>query len=377
MKKLALLIIFTLFFQIIAFSQTCLPDGISFTTQTQIDSFQINYPGCTEIEGNMEIHGDYLSNLNGLSILTSIGGDFGVSCYGNTLTNLTGLDALTTIGGDLVITGGCFTSLTGLNALTFIGGDFVIIYQGSLTDLTGLNSLTSIGGDFHIGGAQGLINLIGVESLTSIGGHLKIVGTHNLNSLTGLESLTSVGGPLLIVGNGSLTSLLGLVNMTAIAGRLYIGWNSVLTSLTGLENIDPTTIDSLFIGVNDSLSTCEVQSVCYYLTAPNGTIEISDNASGCNSQAEVEEACLIIGSSDIDVGTEYSIYPNPAIKEIFITRINKIHVKDVNIYNQIGQLVLHKELINNSIDVSSLKQGIYVIELVTNDLKFREKLIIK
>jgi len=38
-----------------AISQGCLPEGITFTTQAQIDSFQINYPGCTKIEGNVNI----------------------------------------------------------------------------------------------------------------------------------------------------------------------------------------------------------------------------------------------------------------------------------------------------------------------------------
>ena len=34
----------------------CLPQGIIFTIQAQIDSFQVNYPGCTEIEGYVEIY---------------------------------------------------------------------------------------------------------------------------------------------------------------------------------------------------------------------------------------------------------------------------------------------------------------------------------
>ena len=33
----------------------CLPEGITFTTQEQIDNFQTNYPGCTEIEGDVYI----------------------------------------------------------------------------------------------------------------------------------------------------------------------------------------------------------------------------------------------------------------------------------------------------------------------------------
>lgn len=56
------------------YAQSCLPDGITFTTQAQIDSFQINYPGCTEIEGSVDIYSDDIQNLQGLSVVTSIGG---------------------------------------------------------------------------------------------------------------------------------------------------------------------------------------------------------------------------------------------------------------------------------------------------------------
>lgn len=103
MKKLALLFVLAFAIQTTVYSQSCLPDSIIFTTQTQIDSFQINYPNCTTIEGNVRIIGRDLTNLNGLSVLTIIGGDFQLFCDSAALTNLTGLDALTFIGGDFHI----------------------------------------------------------------------------------------------------------------------------------------------------------------------------------------------------------------------------------------------------------------------------------
>lgn len=70
-------------------AQPCLPEGIEITTQVQIDSFQINYPGCSEIEGDVEINGDDFTNLYGLSVINSIGGEFIIKSY-NSLTNLSG-----------------------------------------------------------------------------------------------------------------------------------------------------------------------------------------------------------------------------------------------------------------------------------------------
>ena len=67
--------------------QLCLPQGITFSTQEEIDNFQANYPGCTEIEGDVIISGDDITTLDGLNILTAFLGD--LSVVGNvSLTNL-------------------------------------------------------------------------------------------------------------------------------------------------------------------------------------------------------------------------------------------------------------------------------------------------
>jgi len=133
----------------------------------------------------------------------------------------------------------------------------------------------------------------------------------------------------------------------------------------------------LYIYDNTSLSTCEVESVCDYLGGATGNIVIQNNASGCNSQAEVEEACETGWVPDINFESTFSIYPNPARKELSISSKNGVIINEINIYNQLGQIVLHQEPIKNTIDVSSLNQGMYVVELVSNEFKIRKKLIIK
>lgn len=56
------------------YSQPCLFEGITFSTQEQIDNFQTNYPGCTEIGGGVLIQGNDITNLDGLDVITSISG---------------------------------------------------------------------------------------------------------------------------------------------------------------------------------------------------------------------------------------------------------------------------------------------------------------
>ena len=353
MKKLTLLFGLALIIQAIAVSQPCLPEGITFSTQEEINNFQTNYPNCTEIEGTVEIMGNDITNLNGLSVLTAIGGYLMIN-YNYALTSLTGLDNVTSIGGGIGI-----------------------LYNDALTSLTGLNNVTSIGAGVGIGYNAALTSLTGLDNVTYIGGGFTIMYNPVLSSLSGLDNLTSVMGDLFFVHSPALTSLTSLANVTSIGGGLGISSCDVLTSLTGLDNIDAASIDSLQINNNNSLSTCEVQSVCDYLASPGGVIFIENNATGCNSQDEVEEACIGVSIPNLNVGSEFSIYPNPANDILTITCKNEATIKEVVIYNQMGQKVFEGELLNNTINVSKLQCGIYIIEFVSKELRNRQKLVIK
>ena len=410
MKKFSLIIFILIFLQITALSQTCLPclpEGITFSTQSQIDSFQINNPGCTEIEGYVIIYGNDITNLNGLNVLTSIGGNFiiGNDNYpynGNPLlTILAGLDNLASIGGNLKIQcNPALTSLAGLENLTDIEGDLSIGSPSrgwendnlSLSSLSGLDNVTTIGGNLVFFRNLLLTSLIGLGNLTAIEGSLIIGGLSSgstgyeystcLTCFTGLDNLSSIGGNIEIIENDSLISLSGLNNLTSIGGSLIIGLgypprsgNNSLASLSGLDNIDAGSITELRISNNHSLSTCEVQSVCDYLANPGGYIYIHDNAPGCNSQQEVKEACDTLSVEDIIYEGGFSIFPNPATDRLTISPKDGVTIDEVILYNQIGQKVLHHKPVMQPIDVSMLRQGMYVIDVICGKRKMRGKFI--
>ena len=264
----------------------CLPEGISFSTQAEIDSFQVNYPNCVEIEGNATIQGDNITNLNGLSVLISIGGNLKISNN----------DSL--------------SGLTGLNNLSFIGGNLEIYHNHALTSLSGLENLNTISSMFRIESCYVLSTTAGLDSLSSIGGNVKIYHNDSLLSLEGLSNLTSIGGYLKISNNDVLSVLSGLDSVTSIGGSLWILNHIALISLAGIDNIDTASINELRILNNDSLSICNVQSVCDYLTSANASIVILYNATGCSNQEEVEEACFTF-IEEISVKNKFTISPNP------------------------------------------------------------------
>jgi len=372
MKKIISSVLTMLLIQLSATSQIqtclpCLPDGITFITQAQVDSFQVMHPGCTEIEGNVTIGGlptSDITNLNGLSVVTSVGGDLKiVNMY--LLSNLNGLESLTSVSGDVIIgswvmgplytyrcRGTSLSSLTGLDNLSFIGGNLEFFCNQSLTNFTGLENLILINGALLIGmcgengdyikqehrsdygccGNPSLVNLSGLNNLESIGDIIYIEWNDSLTSLQGLENLTSTDGDIYISSCDVLLCLSALENLTSIGGDITIDNNVILTSLQGLDNIEASSIDELRIMSNNLLSDCAVQSICDYLKIPNGTTNINYNALGCATQQEVEEACEELPVESIRNKYSISISPNPLRTQVKIEIENFTQGKRLEFY---------------------------------------------
>jgi hypothetical protein len=327
-------------------TQSCLPQGIDFTLQSQIDNFQINYPGCSQIEGDVRISGSDITNLNGLSVLTLLLQDLEIA-YNPSLTNLTGLDNLTTVGGELYIHhNDALTSLTGLTGLNYIGN-----FHGKGMVIEFNNSL---------------INLAGLDSLIFIDRYLAISMNNALTSLTGLAGLHSIDGNLYIEYNSSLTSLTGLEGLHSIEGNLIVYEDSSLVSLAGLDNIDAGTISYIQIENNYSLSTCEVHGICDYLAGPNWWKSyIQYNANGCNNIEEIKTACEAIGFESLIPHASLTIYPIPASSFITIETDTEGHLSILNLN---GQQLLQHEISEpmTIIDVSTLPPGVHFLKLINN-----------
>ena len=464
MKKLTILITTLLFIQFTAISQSpCLPEGITFSTQAQIDSFQVNYPECYAIGGDVYICGNDIDSLNGLNVLTSIGGSLEIAetslvdlsglenlsyveenfsigseledgFYGNpNLQSLSGLYNLNIIGGqlsilnndllidlsglnNLVITSGLYitgndvlVSLTGLENLSVINGnvnigwinDFQGIYNGNpslasftalfnlnhiagnfmiygnlLTNLTGLENLYTIEGDFTIS-TDSITDLTGLGNLTFIGGYFSIGfpfgGNASLTSLNGMDNLTSISGSLNISSAPSLLTLSGLENLVYVGADLVLQNNNSLFDLSGLENLESGSIEDLTINGNDSLAECDIQVICDYLSAPNGTVYINDNAPGCENQWEVENACLTAINEPVHCLT-LQITPNPVeVRSLITYSLENNSSVAIEIHNLSGRKVVslvneyqqqgEQRVILNS---EKLKPGIYFCTIKTS-----------
>jgi hypothetical protein len=318
----------------ILFSQGCLPEGITFTTQEQIDNFQANYPGCTEIEGDVLV-GSWSGNIN------------------YNIQNLVGLNNIIKVDGRFEIVG-CHAigDLSGLNSLTQVDDYLIIYYCAELDNLSGLNSLSHVGGGF-------------------------VIALNNfLTNIQALESLNAIGYGLWIEYNWSLDSLTGFDNLISVDSSINIDHNDNLVDISALKNINANSIHNyLIVRYNNSLSDCAIQSICDYIENPNGLVLINNNSEGCNSPEEVEAACLS-GVEENITSDKITLYRNPANSFITITIPGDLFIEEAIIYNHLGQKTLMAVPVNSTVDVSTLKSGIYFLEVITNKNRAGTKLVI-
>ena len=381
---------------------SCLPNGnYYFLSQYDIDMCSVHYPGCTELEGIIKISGGDINNLSGLDGINSIKGTLNILSNPE-LSSLIGLDNLATIDGSLYIisndqlssldglvnlaevTGilkiknnSVLSNIEGLGSLVNMGEEIQFIDNPEVHSLAGLEGLTSVGGGIDIIDMDGLTDLTGLNNLTTVGRYLDITYCQALTNLDALESLTYVGWWLSIYNNYSLENINGLSKLLTMSGSLTIDENPQLQSLEGLNNLDPYNIQDLRIYDNPLLSTCEVESICDYLLYNLGPVNIHDNAPGCNSEVEIEEACESVSTDKNYTDYQISIAPNPVSDILYITSPQSSAIRQLSIYSQTGQLVLRESKVFERIDVSSLQMGFYVIELEIGDSRLFRKLVVK
>ncbi|MEO1078305.1 MAG: hypothetical protein AAFY29_02030 [Pseudomonadota bacterium] len=262
----------------VAQSTECSSPNIELSTQAEVDAFQADFSNggtCSVVTGRLRIRGSDITDLGGLSVLTSVGnlevnnsdaladldGLSGLTSVRNlevsnndSIANLDGLNGLTSVPENLVVSNiGALTNLDGLSGITSVGGNLSVFGNDALTNLDGLSGITSVGGNLSVYSNPALANLDGLSRITNVGGALQIATSAALTNFAGLSGITSVGGSLRVNANPALTDLGGLSGITSVGGDLVVSDNDALTNLDGLSGITSVG-SSLSVLFNDALA---------------------------------------------------------------------------------------------------------------------------
>lgn len=107
------------------------PIDLNLLTQSAVDNFATDYPGCTQITGDLIVQGNNITSLDGLNGLTHIGGRLQIIGADN-LTNLDGLSSLVSIGDFIdVYLNNALTDLSGLEHVVFGPGFGSIVLEAN------------------------------------------------------------------------------------------------------------------------------------------------------------------------------------------------------------------------------------------------------
>lgn len=223
------------------------------------------------------IENDVLVNLDGLSSLENVGG---LKVQSNqALTNLTELTSMTAIEGDLMLYNNVLLpAIDGLSTIESIAGNVTISYLPKLDNLNDLTGLTTVGGDFIFDTNDKLTDLGGLNLLTDIGGKLKFSSIPLLTNVNSLTSLKTIGGDLIFSECETLANVDGLFSLTTVGGDLYFGVNPLLSNINGLHEL----IDVRGAMVFESNEILANLNGLPSLSAVGGNMVIADNPSLVN-----------------------------------------------------------------------------------------------
>ena len=380
-KKLFLLVLFTVNYNLLLIAQDCPNSDLpNYYNCSDVEQFVIDYPNCSRlpstlrlpydggdltnypallqldsISGNLVCSECEITSFAGLSNLTYVGGAVHINEPHDVIENLEGLNNLTHIGGSLMFTE-CYTitSTIGLETLTYLGGfsmsecsnliefigfENIELIPGNFSikecgqtpqNLNGFESVNFIGGDLTIDENTGMTSLEGLNQLKTLGGDLKIEDNPILTDLNALSNLMSINGRIDISDNQELQSIEGLASATSINGSITIKNNESLMSLSGLDNINATTITDLMLSDCAFLSNCSLNNICQYLANSLGPFDINTNAEGCNSELEIIESC----SLDLNIFDSNSEIPAPKLLKMIdlLGREQKEHLKGILLF---------------------------------------------
>lgn len=74
---------------------------------------------------------------------------------------------------------------------------------------------------------------------------------------------------------------------------------------------------------------------------------------------------------------DFTLYPNPAFDNVVYITTQANATKIVSVYDVFGKVVLRDRITGNSLNISRLVPGVYVIKVVENTKTMCRKLVVK
>lgn len=336
------------------YTQECPQGRVTISSQTQLDSFVLTIQDCDSLDhiiiGNVDtIYGfDHIKKINRLSLNGSNfkvlqgfnnlieAGEIRINNQHQTLRRIDGFRRLEKVGFLGIYANYNLSSISGFDSLKTVRR---LLFQHFIGDsLDAFRSLQEIEHDFELS-------------------HTK------LKTLKGLNNLRKMGRPY-----------------TNINTRSYDFWladNDLLSDISALDSLEITqSITGHFVlARNYLLSTCNTHMICNFLANRKGQVFISNNAPGCQSIQQVEQAC-ITHTKDEPLEQDIILYPNPAQDKLCIRLPAGLGLKAVDLIHLSSGNIFFPTFNDYCADISNLRSGIYTVKITLSDQSVKYKRVV-
>lgn len=173
-------------------------------------------------------------------------------------------------------------------------------------------------------------------------------------------------------------------NLKAIRYQLRLRDNPLLESIDLVSNfpeiergnLPKYSRDYIEISNNRRLETCSNPFICNAVkTIPSpDSLAIFNNGKYCDYDSLNVVGCLTVNSSKV-VDSNFLLYPNPAADQI---NMKTDYTGQINyrLSSIDGRCAREGELHNNSVDVSQIEEGVYILNILTESGAHSEKVVI-
>lgn len=231
-------------------------------------------------------------------------------------------------------------------------GEFVEVAGPAGTDLSVYKIVLYNGNVPAAATAYHTITLTGVIDNEGSG-----VGAVNfaIPATPGLQNGANDGIALIKTGNNN-------VQLLSYEGTLtVVGTDTNIPNLAsydiGVAEVPPTGTGTALVGAS-----------LEYDEASQTWISISDDTPDTFTQGT-----LNISQNNI---SGLKVYPNPAKNTLYVTS-DSFEVKEVQLYDVLGKSVLNTKTANNTVNISSLSKGVYVVKITEGGKTATRKIVIE
>ncbi|MFT4598626.1 MAG: hypothetical protein ACI9WM_000875 [Arenicella sp.] len=292
--------------------------------------------------------GSSISNQNANTVTSG-----GYNIFSDAPTGATGTDDQTNATA-LQINLGPLQNNRGTTQTMLPGAGSIAINMGDPSDMTDAQNHTVYEGRRDVGAAETLCIVTGTHNETvCFGDSITVNGTvYNAINLTGTEVFTNVG-----TNNCDSTVTVTLTIENAI---------DVSTTTSGLTiSANAIGVTYNWIDCNTSNSVVPAETGVSYTPTANGDYAVVVTVRNCSETS----ACVNISTLGIEEqmsNINLSIYPNPVINKLTIEN-KELEINSISILNTSGKVVKTITENNNMIDVSNLTNGMYLLQISTDN----------